>query len=376
MVGFPFGELVDLHLKCVELTKFFKNHHSHRAALLELQKQAKLRTLPLPGETRWGTISKNFIAVKDSERIIHNMLTNPAFVREGTAKQKRKKAEVKDIISHPDLLPLLEKAIELLKNIDKFIVQFQSDKTFLSDVYNCFDVLKNSFEADIFTPEERDWAKKVVADRFDFLGVPAHGMAARLDPRYRHCGNARLREEFDILVCEHSTDGLAVSEELQTRRYEELLEFDDYVQKMKEGNLLPWKALTRLPPTNIKKWWSTKGSMWPTLQSIALLLFSLVPSAASAERNFSTFGFVHSKLRNRLGADTVAKLVFIKQNSNYIKLLGGQAPVNRGGVAKAVTMEVDGDGDDDGEDVIHVIDSSDERSSEEEDESSDVEGRV
>ncbi|CAB3977585.1 hypothetical protein DYB31_009882 [Paramuricea clavata] len=38
-------------------------------------------------------------------------------------------------------------------------------------------------------------------------------------------------------------------------------------------------------------------------------------ASAASERNFSTFGCIHSKLRNRLGPEKVKKLVYIKTNS-------------------------------------------------------------
>jgi hypothetical protein len=43
-------------------------------------------------------------------------------------------------------------------------------------------------------------------------------------------------------------------------------------------------------------------------------VFALVPSSSASERNFSTFSFVHNKLRNRLHHDKVTKLVYIKAN--------------------------------------------------------------
>mmetsp|Transcript_18749 Transcript_18749/g.18853 ORF Transcript_18749/g.18853 Transcript_18749/m.18853 type:complete len:87 (+) Transcript_18749:543-803(+) len=43
-------------------------------------------------------------------------------------------------------------------------------------------------------------------------------------------------------------------------------------------------------------------------------LFSLVTSSASSERNFSTMGYIHNKLRNSLSASTVQKLVYVKTN--------------------------------------------------------------
>jgi hAT family C-terminal dimerisation region len=41
----------------------------------------------------------------------------------------------------------------------------------------------------------------------------------------------------------------------------------------------------------------------------------LVASSAASERNFSTFGFIHSKIRNCLKGDAVQKLVYIKTNN-------------------------------------------------------------
>jgi hAT family C-terminal dimerisation region len=38
-------------------------------------------------------------------------------------------------------------------------------------------------------------------------------------------------------------------------------------------------------------------------------------SSAASERNFSAVGFIHSKLRNCLGRDTVEKLDYLKTNS-------------------------------------------------------------
>jgi hAT family C-terminal dimerisation region len=40
----------------------------------------------------------------------------------------------------------------------------------------------------------------------------------------------------------------------------------------------------------------------------------MATSSASSERNFSTMGYIHSKLRNSLNVKTVEKLVFTKSN--------------------------------------------------------------
>jgi hAT family C-terminal dimerisation region len=56
------------------------------------------------------------------------------------------------------------------------------------------------------------------------------------------------------------------------------------------------------------------GCKWPELQKITTKLFSMATSSATAEQNFSTMGFIHSKLCNSLSPMTVEKLVLIKRN--------------------------------------------------------------
>ena len=57
----------------------------------------------------------------------------------------------------------------------------------------------------------------------------------------------------------------------------------------------------------VDRWYTVAG---PTTGCIKL--FSMATSSASCEQNFSTMGFVHSKLQNSLSPAPVEKLVFIK----------------------------------------------------------------
>ena len=61
-------------------------------------------------------------------------------------------------------------------------------------------------------------------------------------------------------------------------------------------------------------WWRAWGDEFPTLAKLAMKLLSLPPSAASAERNWSTQDFIISKRRNRLLARRAMKLVYIYYN--------------------------------------------------------------
>ena len=54
---------------------------------------------------------------------------------------------------------------------------------------------------------------------------------------------------------------------------------------------------------------------WPLLQNLAIRVFTMAASSAASERNFSTFGFIHSKLSNCLSPEKVKKLMYIKTNT-------------------------------------------------------------
>jgi hypothetical protein len=61
--------------------------------------------------------------------------------------------------------------------------------------------------------------------------------------------------------------------------------------------------------------WMSHGDTWPTLHVLARQILSLVALSAKSERNFSTFGFIHTKRRNCLSEASVKKLVYVKTNN-------------------------------------------------------------
>ncbi|KAG1695259.1 hypothetical protein DVH05_020639 [Phytophthora capsici] len=62
------------------------------------------------------------------------------------------------------------------------------------------------------------------------------------------------------------------------------------------------------------EWWSVNRSKYPALFEIARRVFTKPTSSATAERSWSIYKYIHSKLRNQLLSDTVQKLVFIYSN--------------------------------------------------------------
>ena len=68
---------------------------------------------------------------------------------------------------------------------------------------------------------------------------------------------------------------------------------------------------TKLIPLN---WLNFHGGEIPNIQKLAVKILSQVASSSSAERNWSTYGFIHSVKRNRLGSKKAEELVYVHSN--------------------------------------------------------------
>ena len=78
-------------------------------------------------------------------------------------------------------------------------------------------------------------------------------------------------------------------------------------------------------------WWSTYGSSLPVLQTLALNLLGQHCSSSCAERNWSTYGFIHCMRRNRITPKCAEYLVFVHSN---LRLLSRRKPEYTTGESK------------------------------------------
>jgi hypothetical protein len=60
---------------------------------------------------------------------------------------------------------------------------------------------------------------------------------------------------------------------------------------------------------------------YPTLSNVAIRVLSIPATSAASERNWSTFGFIHSKLRNRLHEERVEKIVYLFWNLRILRAI-------------------------------------------------------
>jgi len=142
-----------------------------------------------------------------------------------------------------------------------------------------------------------------------------HGLSYLLDPR--HIGNglpADSRSSLEeVLINNPIDDVMPIDDGRKEKLYIQFTAYFISATKERQANSFRYQMLSKGSKT-VLQYWLTNGCQWAYLQSIAVHLFSMAASSAASERNFSTMGFIHSKLRNSLNAKTVEKLVFIKSN--------------------------------------------------------------
>ena len=68
-------------------------------------------------------------------------------------------------------------------------------------------------------------------------------------------------------------------------------------------------------------WWHLMKGRYPVLSDVAIQVLSIPATSAASERNWSTFGFIHSKLRNRLHEKRVEKIVYMFWNLRILRSL-------------------------------------------------------
>ena len=89
--------------------------------------------------------------------------------------------------------------------------------------------------------------------------------------------------------------------------------FDITATREKTIDSFCYKMLKKGSKT-VLQYWLVDRKSWLEVQKIVIKLFSMAISSTVSERNFSTMGFIQTKLWSSLNVETVEKLVFVKSN--------------------------------------------------------------
>ncbi|RLN91956.1 hypothetical protein BBJ28_00018483 [Nothophytophthora sp. Chile5] len=265
-----------------------------------LQAAEGKRALVLPADTRWGTIEQCFSTLLSSEQILFTFVSSRNFLKAKTKEQKAKRRFAYDTVTASDFVEQLRKAVKILEVLSNFQKTFERNITPISDVYQMFLRLPAIYGELEMPITEYGLIVRVIQDRFNFVYGDAHGVAFLLDPRYAGV-------DMDLDTCQRVKDFIYSwhGAEKEEATSVELVKYHaSLTHRSRELKLVEAKKIS------VREFWLGLRQ-YPLLQDIALAVFSSACSSAAAERNFSAHKFVHSQVRNRLGEDTVKKLVFL-----------------------------------------------------------------
>lgn len=190
-------------------------------------------------------------------------------------------------VNNINLKNYAENDLDRLKKISIAFVKSQSDTCTIGEITEIWLDLINQFK------NEEDEVKIKIIKRFEMATTPAHYLANIFDPRFE--GKKLERSQLDKAL-----------EYVKTFHPEVITDFIEY-----QAHVGPFKELlftiANKGCRNVKPivWWkalekSKQNQINEQMFMLNKQLHSAIASCSGNERLFSTFGFVHNKVRNRL----------------------------------------------------------------------------
>ena len=284
-----------------KIIKYVTNHHLVKSKYEEKRAAAQVsHTLSMSVQTRWFSLYKSMNDLLASKYVLIQLVDEENdMLKEITPKNTS--VAVLNLIKLNDFwtnLTQLVKAIEYPSNI---IGKLEADDAQLGLVYHYFGQLYKHFANDRINQEK-------VTSRLKFSYSPQMGLAYIFTPRYAAEG-FYFDDQYTDIIASAQEIAKNIDHDSEESVANEMISF---VTEMSE---IPESRQQTLFRMTAKQYWSVIGKKkFPALFKIAKPITEMICSSAIAERSWSTFRFIHSRLRNRLTNDRVKKLVFIYTN--------------------------------------------------------------
>ncbi|KAI6649837.1 Transposase [Oopsacas minuta] len=265
----------------VQIVKYFRHTHLPAARY----KQAGGNSLVIPHEIRWNTLTDCLKSYISNWHILVQVCEEYRDEINSNIGNKVKNYSIKRNA---------EDLFIRLKPISVALDRIQRENAIISDTV---EVWKTLYE-DLLSSQQPAHVLRKVDERAAQAISPAHYSANLIDPRYRG-RKLTEKEATDAMEYIHQHCPNAMATVLQFKAgydpFKSYMFSDDVVD-----NITP------------ACWWaSMHGTLGKDITKVAEQLLTAIASSAGIERIFSTFGYIHSKTRNRLGIEKAAKLVFV-----------------------------------------------------------------
>ncbi|XP_038715219.1 uncharacterized protein LOC120008915 isoform X1 [Tripterygium wilfordii] len=315
----------------VTIIKNFIMNHSMRLAIFNEFVPLKLLSI---ATTRFASVLvmlKRFMLIK---RSLMSMVISEqwnSYREDDAGKAKFVKEKVLDDVwwdSIDYILKFTAPIYDMLRACDM-------DKPCLHLVYDMWDSMIEKVRLAIYRKEGKrveesskfyDVVHGILVSRWNKNNTPLHCLAHSLNPRYY---SEKWLNEDPTRVPPHKDVEVARERMKCFKKYfsnseERMMVTMEFVNfSSMSGDFADSDSIHHRNDMDPKSWWVTFGASAPLLQNLALKILVQPSSSSCAERNWSTYSFVHSVRRNQMAPKRAEDLVFIHSN---LRLLSRRQP--------------------------------------------------
>ena len=268
-------DIPDVKSHIVHIVKHVRNTHLPAAKY----KEAGGKKLILPSETRWNSIADCLEIYLQNWPLLVNIPLTP---------------HIKSKVLDMNLKSNAEDLLHRLKPVAKALNKLQTNQTKISEAVEIWKALRE--ELLNILPSDK---VNIVERRYKQAIEDVHLLANMLDPRFL---GSNLSDEEEETAMQLADEDFPILLPI-------ILQLRGRSAPFNKPYLFKESVLKNLTPNS---WWeSMTGKVSTDALQVVKGFLTASASSASVERIFSRFGLVHSKIRNKLGVEKAAKLVFL-----------------------------------------------------------------
>lgn len=279
-------EIKNIKENVVQVVKYFRNNHLASTKF----KQASGKTLVMPSDVRWNSVTDCLEMYIAHWNILLQICEENKEKIDNTIFQK---------VSNIGLKRSAEEYLKILKPISIALDTLQGKGATLSNAVEEWKKLENIFEEDLQLSIQQH---QKFQRRYEQALTPYHFIAYMMDPskqKYKLTADEK-NLALEAINAMYGNSGLLPL----------IIKFN--ARSLPFKNIMFSEEITK----NVSgiQWWLSQADDDPEIKKQIPVLkqfLCAIASSASVERVFSTFGLVHSDLRNRLGIEKAGKLVFL-----------------------------------------------------------------
>ena len=301
----------DLVTAARDVQMFICNHHTSLAMYRAHTRKEFLK----PTDTRYASYFLLLERMLEVQAPLQALVVSPEWARWSESKTDMAK-KVRTQVLDNDWWADCSYLVSFLGPIVEVIRYTDSDSPSLGEVYETFDsmlgrvklaIKQREPSLDFYTTQVRP----IIQRRWDRMNTPLHMAAYAINPKWYVERAGRVPPIDDAEVKNGFLDaiGKMYSEEEGAKLRRQFVQFASLSGPFnKRGARVDRIDLGQDDPIG---WWRIYGDGAPELKHLAIRLLSQIASSSAAERNWSTYSFIHSIKRNRLTSRRAEKLVAV-----------------------------------------------------------------